>query len=73
MNEFQPLIDQLCREEVERARALGPEGRLRVGLEIIEENFAWARALGQEEMARRYRIARVLDEHGCYGPPFPRK
>jgi len=73
VNEFQPLIDQLYREEVQQARALGPEGRLRVGFEIIEENFEWARALGEEEMARRYRISRALDEHGCYGPPFPRK
>lgn len=72
MNEFKPLIDQLYREEVQRARALGEAGRFRVGLEICEMNMEAARALGEGEMKRRYRIARALDEHGCYGPPVPR-
>ena len=72
MNEFQPLIDELFREEVERARKLGPEGRFRESIEITEEAFEWARALGEEEMERRFRIARILSEHGCYGPPMPR-
>ena len=72
MNEFAPLIDQLYREEVLRARALGEEGRLRETFEISEQNLEWARSLGEEEMMRRYRIARALDEHGCYGPPISR-
>ena len=72
MNEFQPLIDQLYCEEVRRARALGEEGRLRVGIETSEMNLAWAQEIEPDERARRYRIARALDEHGCYGPPVPR-
>lgn len=73
MSEFQPLIDELYREEIREARALGPEGRFRVGIETTEMNFEWAKSLGAEEMARRYRIARALDDHGCYGPPVPRR
>ena len=72
MSEFQPLIDQLYIEEVLRARALGTEGRMREGFEISEENLEWAQSLGREEMERRFRIARELNEQGCYGPPFPR-
>ena len=72
MSEFQPLIDQLYREEVEQARAMTPAERFQCGMEIIEENFQWARSLGEAEMTRRYLIARKLKEHGCYGPPVPR-
>ncbi len=71
MSEFQPLIDQLYREEVEQARAMTPAERFRCGMEIIEENMRWARCLGEVEMERRYLIARKLKEHGCYGPPVP--
>ncbi len=63
VNEFQPLIDQLYREEVQRARRLGAEGRFKVGLEICEENLRWARAGDPVEMKRRYRIVRGLDRH----------
>lgn len=72
VNEFQSLIDQLYREEVKRARRLGPEGRFKVGLEICEENLRLAQAADPVEMKRRYRIVRALDEAGCYGPPMPR-
>jgi hypothetical protein len=72
VNEFQPLIDQLYREEVERARRLGPDGRFKVALEICEENLRWARSADPVEMKRRYRLIRALDEAGCYGPPVPR-
>lgn len=71
MSEFQPLIDQLFREEVQKARELGPQGRLRQWLEIAEMNLEMARALGREEMDRRYRIRRLLDERGCYAPAAP--
>jgi hypothetical protein len=73
MSEFQPLIDELYREEIREARALGPEGRFREGVEISEMNLEWAATLGEAEMARRYRIARALDDQGCYGPPVPRR
>lgn len=72
MSEFQPLIDHLYREEVLQARALGEGGRLRVGMETSEMNLQWAEAMEPSERARRYRIVRALDEHGCYGPPVPR-
>ncbi len=72
MSEFQPLIDQLYREEVLQARAMTPQQRFQIGMEICETNIQWARTLGEAEMARRYRIAKALDDHGCYGPPVPR-
>ena len=72
VNEFQPLIDQLYREEVAMARRLGAEGRMRHAFKLIDENLRWARALGRDEMKRRLGIARALKEHGCYGPPQPR-
>ena len=72
MSEFQPLIDQLYREEIQEARALGPEGRLRLAMQLMDENFRWARTLGEPEMQRRFEIARKLKEHGCYGAPVPR-
>ena len=71
MNEFQPLIDDLYREAVLRARRLGPQGRLRECFELAEINIDMARALGPEETARRYRIYRANREQGCYGPPVP--
>ena len=72
MSEFQPLIDQLYREEVEEARALGPDGRMRLAFRLMDENFEWARSLGEDEMRRRFAVARKLKEQGCYGPPVPR-
>ena len=72
MSEFQPLIDQLYREEIQEARALGPEGRLRLAMQLMDENFRWARSLGEPEMQRRFEIARKLKEHRCYGAPMPR-
>ena len=72
MSEFQPLIDQLYREEIEDARALGPEGRLRLAMQLMDENFRWARTLGEPEMQRRFAVARKLKEHRCYGDPVPR-
>lgn len=73
MSEFQPLIDELYREEIREARALGPEGRLRSAFETMDMNFEWARSLGDEEMRRRFRIAQILKEQDCYGPPVPRE
>jgi hypothetical protein len=72
VSEFQPLIDLLYREEVLRARALGEAGRMQLAMEITEENLEAAKLLGEDEMLRRYRIVRTVEEHGCYGPPFPR-
>ena len=73
MSEFQPLIDELYREEIREARALGTEGRLRLAFQMMEENFAWARTLGEAEMNRRFAIGKKLKEQGCYGPAVPRQ
>lgn len=73
MSEFQPLIDQLYREEIETARRLGPEGRYRQAMRICAQNIAAAAALGADEWNRRYRLVRSLADHRDYGPPFPRR
>jgi hypothetical protein len=73
MSEFQLLIDQLYREEVLRARRLGPQGRLRECIELTEMNLQAAETYGAIEMQRRYRIYTANREKGCYGPPVPRK
>ena len=44
MNEFQPLIDQLYREEVLRARQMTPEERLRGAFEMTETALTLMRA-----------------------------
>ena len=72
MSEFQPLIDQLYREEVLRARKLGPQGRLRECFDLTEMNLKAAEAYGWDEMVRRYRIYTANRERGCYGPPVAR-
>jgi hypothetical protein len=80
VNEFQPLIDQLYREEVRRARAQTMEQRFLGSLEMSETVFAWGRSCVrsqlpnaseaeiEREWQRRLRIARRLDEHGIYAP-----
>lgn len=73
MSEFQPLIDQLYREEIATARRLGPDGRYRQAMHICARNIAAAEALGEAEWSRRYRIIRALDDQRDYGPPFPRQ
>ena len=73
MSEFQPLIDQLFREEIETARQLGPEGRYRQAIRICAQNIAAAEALGEAEWSRRYRLVRALADRRDYGPPFPRQ
>ena len=68
MNEFQPLIDQLYRERVLRARQRTPGERMSDALELSATFFS----KDDPELRRRLRIVRTLDEHGCYGPPQPR-
>ena len=80
MNEFQPLIDQLYREEVRRARAQTMEQRFLGSLEMAGFAFELGRAGVRSqhpqateteieaEWQRRLRIARRLDEHGIYAP-----
>jgi hypothetical protein len=40
MSEFQPLIDQLYREEVERARKLTPAQRIEAAFELTDMAFS---------------------------------
>lgn len=68
MSEFQPLIDQLYRERVARARAQTPGQRMSDVLELAGWHFSKDNA----ELRRRLQIGRVLDEHKCYGAPQPR-
>ncbi len=44
MNEYQPLIDQLYREEILRARQMTPADRLRGTFEMTETALALMRA-----------------------------
>jgi hypothetical protein len=78
-NEFQPLIDEIFREKVLRARAEKEPGLLSLrGLDLFEEALAWSRA-GiradhprateaeiETEMQRRREIRRRLDEDDIY-------
>ncbi len=44
MNELQPLIDELYRDEILRARRMTPEERLRGAFEMTETGLALMRA-----------------------------
>ena len=80
MNPHQPLIDQLYREEVLRARGQTMEQRFLGSLEMAEFVFEWGRAGVRSqhpqateaeietEWQRRLHITRRLDEHGIYAP-----
>lgn len=68
MSEFQPLIDQLYRERVLRARERTLGEKMGEVLELSELYFSQ----DSPELQRRLRIVRALEEQGCYGPPQPR-
>ena len=80
VNEFQPLIDQLYREQVDDARKQSMEQRFVGSLELAQFVFEFGRGMvrGQlpqateaeieAEWQRRLRITRRLDEHGMYAP-----
>jgi len=68
VNEFQPLIDQLYREKVLRARRRTPGERMSDVLELSTMHFK----KNDPELRRRLGIVRTMEEHGCYGPPQPR-
>jgi len=68
MNPYQPLIDQLYREKVLRARQRTPGERMSDVLELSEMHFA----KNDPELRRRLVIVRTMEERGCYGPPQPR-
>lgn len=80
VNEFQPLIDQLYREEILRARKMTPQEKLRATFEVTEFALSMMRGslrhhhpnaddaeilrLGRERIA----IVRRLDEWKHYRP-----
>jgi hypothetical protein len=68
VNEFQPLIDQLYREKVLRARQRTPSERISDALELSTMHFA----KDDPELRRRLAIIRAMEERDCYGPPQPR-
>jgi len=79
-NEFQPLMDDIFREKVRRARLVPPGEKLFSGLELFEEVEERMRAgvrqqfpaADAEEVERilRQRFARLrqIEEHGFYVP-----
>lgn len=68
MNPHQPLIDQLYRERVLRARRRSPAERLNDAIELASSCFG----RDDTELRRRMRIVRAMEERDCYGPPLPR-
>jgi hypothetical protein len=68
MNPQQPLIDQLYREKVRRAREQTPGERMSDVLELSALHFS----KDDPEMRRRLAIVRAMEERDCYGPPQPR-
>ena len=72
MCEFQPLIDQLSREEVLRVRTMSPEDRMKLALDLSEANVSWSEGEGDPELSRRMRLLRDSDDRRYYGPPVPR-
>ena len=68
MNPDQPLIDQLYREKVMRARRRTPGQRMSDALELSRMFFS----KDDPELRRRIRIVRTMEERGIYGPAEPR-
>lgn len=68
MNPQQPLIDQLYREKVRRARACTPGERMSDVLELSALHFSTE----DPELRRRLAIVRAMEERDTYGPPVPR-
>jgi hypothetical protein len=82
-NEFQPLMDEIFREKVLRARRESPEDKLVAGLDLFEE--ALVRMRGgiraqfpqftpeqvDAELYRRIARIRQVQEHGFYSSNPP--
>jgi len=68
MSEFQPLIDQLYRERILRARKRTPGERMGDVLELATMHFT----KDNPELRRRLGILRRMNERGCYAEPQPR-
>lgn len=82
-NEFQPLIDDIFRAKVLRARRQSPESKFEQGIELFE--IAVVRMRGgirsqfpeftaeqvEEELRRRLARVRQIQEHGFYANQPP--
>lgn len=68
VNPDQPLIDQLYREKVWRARQRTPGERMGDVLELSEMDFG----KDDPKLKRRLAIARAMEERRYYGPSQPR-
>ncbi|MEP6667637.1 MAG: hypothetical protein ABJF10_00705 [Chthoniobacter sp.] len=68
MNPHQPLIDQIFREKVLRARRQTPGERMSDVLELSAMHFD----KDDPELRRRLALVRAMDERDCYGPAQPR-
>ena len=80
MSEFQPLIDQLYREQIQDARAQSMEVRFLGTFEITDFAYSFSRGAVESQFAdaspeerqrqweRRLRIQRYLSEEGIYFP-----
>ncbi len=65
MSEFQPLIDELYREEVRAARAMTQEQRMEMALKISEDNLA---AGAGPQLDERLARLRAWNDARCYAP-----
>jgi len=77
-NEFQPLMDDLFREKVLRARRQTPEEKFLLGLQLFESSVNGMRRQIrhefplftaeqiEEEIHRRYRRIRQVEDHGIF-------
>lgn len=68
MNPDQPLMDQIYREKILRARQRTPGERMSDVLELSTIYFG----TDDPEIRRRLAIVRAMEERDCYGPPQPR-
>lgn len=78
--EFLPLIDDIFREKVLRARAMSPEKRFLESFELFEMGVSMmrdgVRAQHREfteeqvdqKVSRRFAVVRQMEEHGIYRP-----
>ena len=82
--EFQPLMDDIFREKVLRARRMTPAERIEdvfklydMGVELMRSGIRaqhpdWSGDQIEAEISRRFACIRQLEEHGIYQPvPAP--
>ena len=82
-DQFQPLMDDIFREKVRRARLQSPERKLVAGLELFEESLVRIRGGVRaqfpdfsddeidDEVRRRIDRVRQVQEHGFFTTELP--